>query len=182
MTYRVTKTYGHELGLSACFRQWRAFHSHCRFLHGYALSFTFDFESESLDLRNWVIDFGGLKPIKEWLTSTFDHSFAVAQDDPDLELFRSLAKGANGKTADIILLPAVGCEAFAELAFNFAEVIADGATRDKAKAFENIGREFTPKDIIRVTRCEVREHGGNSASYMGSSNGQPMRKFFGKDL
>ena len=35
--WRSTKTYGHEEGLSCCFRQWRATHSHCRLLHGYAL-------------------------------------------------------------------------------------------------------------------------------------------------
>ena len=28
-----TKTYGHDLGLSAAFRQWRA-ESHCRLIHG----------------------------------------------------------------------------------------------------------------------------------------------------
>jgi 6-pyruvoyltetrahydropterin/6-carboxytetrahydropterin synthase len=41
----VKKTYGHELGLSACFRQHRA-KSHCRFLHGYPLSFTFTFAAD----------------------------------------------------------------------------------------------------------------------------------------
>ena len=34
--YRSSKTYGHEIGLSAAFRQWRA-QSHCRLIHGYAL-------------------------------------------------------------------------------------------------------------------------------------------------
>ena len=43
--WRSTKTYGHEEGLSCCFRQWRATHSHCRLLHGYALSFRLTFAS-----------------------------------------------------------------------------------------------------------------------------------------
>ena len=37
-----SKKYGHERGLSAAFRQWRAV-SHCRFMHGYSLEFEFVF-------------------------------------------------------------------------------------------------------------------------------------------
>ena len=40
-------------GYSTCFRQWRAINTHCRFLHGYAISFRVWFEGE-LDHRNWV--------------------------------------------------------------------------------------------------------------------------------
>lgn len=50
MTYKSTKLYGHEIGLSAAFRQWRA-ESHCRFLHGYALAVRFEFEADELDVR-----------------------------------------------------------------------------------------------------------------------------------
>ena len=55
-----TKKYGHERGLSAAFRQWRA-ESHCRFMHGYSLEFGFVFGAHELDENNWVVDFGGLK-------------------------------------------------------------------------------------------------------------------------
>jgi 6-pyruvoyltetrahydropterin/6-carboxytetrahydropterin synthase len=41
MIYKSTKHYGHNIGLSAVFRQPNADHSHCRFLHGYSLAFTF---------------------------------------------------------------------------------------------------------------------------------------------
>ena len=63
MAYYSTKTYGHNIGLSAVFRQPHADHSHCRFLHGYSLQFKFTFGSSDLDHRNWVQDFGGLKPL-----------------------------------------------------------------------------------------------------------------------
>ena len=65
--YRSTKTYDHTEGLSCCFRQWRATHSHCRLVHGYALAFKFVFATYELDERNWCFDFGGLKPIRAWL-------------------------------------------------------------------------------------------------------------------
>ena len=64
--YYSTKTYGPNIGLSAVFRQPLA-HSHCKFLHGYSLQFKFIFSCSELDERNWVVDFGGLKPLKKWL-------------------------------------------------------------------------------------------------------------------
>ena len=53
-----------ELG-SCAFRQPRASHSHCRFVHGYKLSAKFWFEAKELDENNWVVDFGGLKDFKK---------------------------------------------------------------------------------------------------------------------
>lgn len=82
MAYLSTKTYGHEVGLSATFRQWRA-KSHCRLLHGYSLSFRFEFEANTLDDKNLVVDFGGLKELRAILEGTFDHKTVVAADDPE---------------------------------------------------------------------------------------------------
>ena len=71
------KTYTHATGHSCAFRQWKA-DSHCNLIHGYALSFHFEFESEELDSRNWVMDFGGLRPLKDLLEDWFDHTLLVA--------------------------------------------------------------------------------------------------------
>ena len=70
-TFRSTKTFGHHLGLSACFRQHRA-ESHCRLLHGYALQIKLTFEADTLDVRNWVVDFGALKPLRKRFEELFD--------------------------------------------------------------------------------------------------------------
>ena len=59
MTYFSTKTYGHNIGLSAVFRQPNA--DVCRLLHGYSLQFKFTFGCSELDNKNWAVDFGGLK-------------------------------------------------------------------------------------------------------------------------
>ena len=50
-------------GFSTVFRQWKAETTHCRFVHGYGISFKVYFEGE-LDERNWVWDFGGMKRAK----------------------------------------------------------------------------------------------------------------------
>lgn len=139
-----TKTYGHELGLSAVFRQWRA-DSHCNQLHGYALSFKFVFEANELDDRNWVVDFGGLDPLKQWLKQMFDHKLVVAEDDPELN---SLVNLHHQGLADVVIVDAVGCEAFAKLASEAARA-----------CLSDLGYGSR----VQVRSVECREHGANSA-------------------
>ena len=92
MTYYSTKTYGHNIGLSAVFRQPNADHSHCHLLHGYSLAFKFTFGCKDLDNKNWAVDFGGLKPLKAWLEDMFDHKLALDKNDPQLERLKELEK------------------------------------------------------------------------------------------
>lgn len=149
MTYRSTKTYGHEIGLSCAFRQWRA-ESHCRLIHGYALAVRLEFEADELDHRNWVVDFGSLKPIKQFLQDQFDHTLLVAADDPHIETFVMLDKHG---LANVQVVNNTGCEAFAELIFrevtNWLYV-----------------KNYSPR--VRLHSVEVSEHGANSAIYTGN--------------
>ena len=96
--YISTKTYRH-IGPVA-YRQWRA-DSHCNLIHGYALSFHFEFESDTLDVRNWVMDFGGLRPLKEKLEEWFDHTLLVAQDDPQKDELIRLGEIGLAKITEV---------------------------------------------------------------------------------
>ena len=87
--YFSSKKYGHERGLSAAFRQWKA-DSHCRYMHGYSLEFEFKFDANRLDENNWFVDFGALKELELWLRNHFDHKTLVASDDPKLQKFEEL--------------------------------------------------------------------------------------------
>lgn len=147
MPYISTKTFGHDVGLSACFRQWRA-ESHCRHLHGYALAVRFEFEADVLDVRNWVVDFGSLKSLRGWLEDTFDHTLLVAEDDP---LKDELCGLAGLDLCRAVVVPATGCEAFAELIY--------GATQVWLK-----DNGYAPR--CRLRSVTVSEHGANSAIYM----------------
>lgn len=144
VTFRSTKTYGHEIGLSAAFRQWRA-DSHCRYLHGYALAIRLEFEATDLDARNWVVDFGSLKSLKQWFADTFDHKTVVAEDDPELAWFQ---EGHRRGLLDLVVVPATGCERFAEMVLGATETWLDA-------------NGYAPR--CRVVRVEVSEHGANSA-------------------
>ena len=138
------KTYSHATGHSCAFRQWRA-DSHCNLIHGYALQFEFTFGCDELDERNWAVDFGGLKELKQWLKEMFDHTYLVAEDDPEMETVQMLQdKGL----IDMRVVKATGCERFAEMAFDKADAIV--------KDISN-GRCW-------VQKVTVKEHDANSAT------------------
>ena len=157
--YQSTKLFD---GFSCCFRQWKAETTHCKFLHGYGVSFKVTFEGE-LDDRNWVWDFGGMKRAKtkidgmspkEWMDYMFDHTVLVAEDDPflpDLEkLYHRPEKGLQYHgILQLRVVPATGAEKFAEFIF---------------KKLNNFVKEET-NNRVRVKQVEFREHNKNSAIY-----------------
>jgi 6-pyruvoyltetrahydropterin/6-carboxytetrahydropterin synthase len=141
-------------GFSTVFRQWKAEGTHCRFLHGYGVSFRVWFEGE-LDERNWVWDFGGMKRAsstidgknpKEWMDYMFDHTTIVATDDPGISGFRTMNELGIIQLRE---LEAVGAEQFAKYIF------------EKLNTFvqeETSGR-------VSVVRVEFMEHNKNTAIY-----------------
>ena len=142
-------------GFSTVFRQWKAEETHCRFIHGYGISFKVYFEGE-LDHRNWVWDFGGMKRAKtqidgkspkEWMDYMFDHTLIVAEDDPYLNAFREM--GTAG-VAQVRIIPATGAEKFAEFVFNKINEFVKTETENR----------------VRVTKVKFMEHGKNAAYYI----------------
>ena len=148
--YISTKTYKH-LGPVA-YRQWRA-DSHCNMIHGYALSFHFEFESETLDARNWVMDYGGLRPLKEKLEEWFDHTFLLAQDDPEYDLLKTLG---DMKVAKIVEVEKTGCEGLASFIYEYINTI--------------FLQEYGEDKRIWGCKVEVRETDSNMAMKVGHRN------------
>ena len=141
-------------GFSTVFRQWKAENTHCRFLHGYGVSFKVWFEGE-LDHRNWVWDFGGMKRAKtkidgkspkEWMDYMFDHTLIIAEDDPYLKAFEQMSEAG---VAQVRVIPATGAEKFAEYIYN------------KLNSFVSVETNYR----VKVKQVEFREHGKNSAIY-----------------
>jgi 6-pyruvoyltetrahydropterin/6-carboxytetrahydropterin synthase len=168
--YYSTKTYGNDRGLSCCFRQWRATHSHCSTLHGYSIGIKLVFECDTLDDKNWCMDFGGLKEFKTWADYMFDHTLVVAQDDPMLSFFKEMNNVVNmgsvnpesnvpherGALCDLRIIEGVGCEMFAKMAYDkMAELLTSGDMR------------YPINPTVRIKSVEVFEHGANSATYEG---------------
>ena len=141
-------------GFSTVFRQWRATTTHCRFVHGYGISFKVYFEGD-LDERNWVWDFGGMKRAKtlidgkspkEWMDYMFDHTLIIAEDDPYIKAFQQMGEAG---VAQVRIIPATGAEKFAEYIYH--------KLNDFVKT-ETEGR-------VRVTKVKFAEHGKNAAYY-----------------
>ena len=142
-------------GFSTVFRQWKATTTHCRFVHGYGISFKVYFEGD-LDERNWVWDFGGMKRAKtqidgkspkEWMDYMFDHTLIVAEDDPFIKAFQQMG---DAGVAQVRVIPATGAEKFAEYIYNKLNKFVDTETNGR----------------VRVTKVKFMEHGKNAACYV----------------
>lgn len=141
-------------GFSTVFRQWKAETTHCRFVHGYGISFKVYFEGD-LDDRNWVWDFGGMKRAKtkidgkspkEWMDYMFDHTLIVAEDDPEVKAFQQMDTAG---VAQVRVIPATGAEKFAEYIYTKLNKFVDTETEGR----------------VRVTKVKFMEHNKNAAYY-----------------
>ena len=141
-------------GFSTVFRQWKAETTHCRFLHGYGISFKVYFEGE-LDDRNWVWDFGGMKRAKtkidglspkEWMDYMFDHTMIIAEDDPELRAFQQMDTAG---VAQVRIIPATGAEKFSEYIYNKLNEFVKTETDNR----------------VKVIKVKFMEHGKNAAYY-----------------
>jgi 6-pyruvoyltetrahydropterin/6-carboxytetrahydropterin synthase len=141
-------------------------------LHGYSIGIKLVFECDNLDERNWVMDFGGLKEFKQWAEYMFDHTLLVAEDDPHLPFFEQMnnlvtinrendpnspVPNQRGAVCDLRVVKGVGCERFAEMAYNKMSELLDKS--------EKAGTLLNP--TVCIKSVEVFEHGANSAIYEG---------------
>ena len=120
------------------------------------------------------MDFGGLKEFKAWADYMFDHTLIVAEDDPHLDFFKIMNNKGNipgsgtlpewdklkpherGALCDLRIVPAVGCEMFAKMAYDkMADLLVNGNMR------------YPINPTVRIKSVEVFEHGANSATYEG---------------
>jgi 6-pyruvoyltetrahydropterin/6-carboxytetrahydropterin synthase len=152
-SFRSTKVFD---GYSTVFRQWKAEGTHCRFLHGYGVSFKVWFEGE-LDERNWVWDFGGMKRAKgtidgmnpkAWMDYMFDHTVIISENDPNINLFRSMDES---NIIQLRIIQSVGAEQFAKYIYEKLNTFIQEETNGR----------------VRIVQVEFREHEKNTAIYKG---------------
>lgn len=149
MSKRFVSTKEYKELAPVAYRQWRD-QGNCNLIHGYALSFYFEFESDNLDSRNWVVDYGGLRPLKDFLEEYFDHCYLLAQDEPHYDAIKKLGDLGLMKITEV---EATGCEAIADFLYKY---INTGFLRE-------IG---APADVW--CRCvQVRETEKNMAMRLG---------------
>jgi 6-pyruvoyltetrahydropterin/6-carboxytetrahydropterin synthase len=147
--YISTKEYSNIAPLA--YRQWKA-DSHCSKIHGYCLSFKFEFECDELDVRNWAMDYGGLKPLKEFLEEYFDHVVLLAKDDPQYDDIKRLGELGLAKITEV---DKTGCEGLADYLYKYVNGIF----------LPNYGQ--IEAERLWCSKVEVRETPSNMAMRVG---------------
>jgi 6-pyruvoyltetrahydropterin/6-carboxytetrahydropterin synthase len=160
--YQSTKIFDNY---SVALRQWRAQHSHCQLLHGYALKFKVWFEAndtsenDGLDEMNWIVDYGGFKNtdaeptpgngLKKWMNSMWDHTTLIEKDDPQLETFKYMEELGLCK---LVVMDKMGAESCARMVYEHF---------NKRLALTDAGR-------CKVVKVECWENDSNSSIYKES--------------
>lgn len=143
---------------SVAIRQWKAQHSDCCKLHGYAFKFKVWFVAnqpdvdKQLDDMNWIQDYGGFKSapqgngLKDWMNYMWDHTTLIEKDDPYLDIFQQMEQMGLCK---LRVMDKMGAESCARLVFEkFNQVLAN---TDAARC--------------RVVKVECFENDKNSSIY-----------------
>ena len=122
---------------------------HCAQIHGHNWDFTFVFGCESLDECGFVVDFGKLKPLREWLDENLDHACVFNRDDPLLDDILRINETSGCRIYKPYIVEVCSSEGLAEHLFG----VVDPMIRDMTNA-----RAF----LISVS---VTEDTRNSATY-----------------
>lgn len=118
---------------------------HCAFIHGHNWSFTLTFGCHEADANGFVVDFGKLKFIKQWIEQHLDHACVFNESDPLREPIVAACPGAW----KVYLVPSCSCEGLAQHLFT---------------VFDHLVREHTEGRAF-VVSVEVIEDSKNSATY-----------------
>jgi 6-pyruvoyltetrahydropterin/6-carboxytetrahydropterin synthase len=154
ITYKYVSTKEYVDAFPCAYRQWRADDKPgnipgCNKIHGYAFSMKFYFGTDDLDVRNWVVDYGGLSDLKATLQDQFDHTLLVSSDDPHLDWYQE-AQARN--IAKVVVLPRMGCEGLADMLYRYVNGVFIPDSWGPGEA-----------DRLWCYRVEVRETQSNMA-------------------
>lgn len=151
--FESTKRFG---PISTCHRNYLAEHNpnrdsrKCAWIHGYSRYMQLWFQGD-LDERSWVMDFGDLKFVKEWLEENWDHKVLISSSDPAMDLIEECYQ--NGLLVPTII-PDVngwgpGIEGSCKWVYDTLNPMVESKTEGR----------------VRISKVEIWEHESNSASY-----------------
>ena len=100
----------------------------CALVHGHNWAFRFTFACERMDENGFVVDFGGLRYIREWIESTFDHACVFNEDDPLREALTAAAPAAWKP----VVVASCSAEGIAKFAFDAIDPMVRDRTHTRA--------------------------------------------------
>ena len=118
---------------------------HCALIHGHNWAITLTFACSETDTNGFVVDFGKLKYLKQWIDANLDHACLFNADDPEKDrLLESF-----GHLFQAYVLPNCSCEGLAEHLHGIFDPMVRQQTNDRAW----------------ITAVEIEEDSKNSAEY-----------------
>ena len=116
---------------------------HCSRIHGHSWTFEFTWAGEP-DERGWVLDFGALGWLRDYINANFDHACLFNADDPAL----SFLLAEFGTLFKPLVMPSCSSEGIARY------------------LYEAVSKLCVRQGIIaRLLTVTVREDSKNSATY-----------------
>ena len=126
-------------------RQWRH-EGHCSRIHGHNWSIEVVFQCESLDKNGFVVDFGNLKFLRDWIDENLDHACLLSKDDPEMDRFEQMQ---NDNLIQITTVNNASCEGIAKHIFDVFDEMIRSKTSQRAW----------------VCKIELYEDSNNKVSY-----------------
>lgn len=120
---------------------------HCALVHGHNWAIALTFACRETDDNGFVVDFGSLDYLKDWIDTHLDHAMVFSEKDPSKATLLAAADVWRPYT-----VPNASCEGLAE---HFYEI------------FNPMVRENT-MGRAWITRVDVHEDSRNSATYQPS--------------
>lgn len=154
VAYKFVSTKEYVDAFPCAYRQWRASDKPgkipgCNKIHGYAFSMKVYFGTDDLDIRNWVVDYGGLRDLKDFLADKFDHCLLLSSDDPHIDWYKEAERRGIAK---LTILPRLGCEGLADMLYKYINGIFIPDTLGQGES-----------ERLWAFRVEVRETQSNMA-------------------
>ncbi|MEZ5278736.1 MAG: 6-carboxytetrahydropterin synthase [Opitutaceae bacterium] len=118
---------------------------HCSLIHGHNWSIRLTFGAHENDANGFVVDFGRLRFLRDWIEDNLDHACVFNEDDP----LRATLVAAAPDAYRVYLVPSCSCEGLAQHLFEVFDPMVRARTE---------GRAF----LIKV---EIWEDSRNSATY-----------------
>ena len=118
----------------------------CSRLHGHSWAITLTFEAKELDGNGFVIDFGDLHFLKDWIDENLDHSTALKENDPMLNECEKLEKQG---LLNILLVESASCEGIAQFLYHTFQPMIEQKTNGR----------------VRIQTLHLEEDSKNSATY-----------------
>ena len=123
---------------------------HCAYIHGHNWTIKLTFECRELDSNGFVIDFGQLKYIKDWIDHHLDHACLFNEDDPQrLELEKQQAA-----LFKFYILPCCSSEGLAHHLFQVFDQMVQVKSQHR----------------VWLSHINIKEDSKNSASYSTKVN------------